>query len=87
MRKIILAIALLMTVSLGARAQRDGFFNAGSYEGGSRDEIGTTTPILPHGSVGQTSGDQPATVPVGSGLLIFSMLGGAYLLRKKTSNL
>ena len=83
MRKIILAIALLMTVSLGARAQRDGFFNAGSYEGGSRDEIGTTTPILPHGSVGQTDGDQPATVPVGEGLLILSVLGGAYLLKRR----
>ena len=83
MRKIILAIALLMTVSFGARAQRDGFFNAGSYEGGSRDDIGTTTPILPHGSVGQTNGDQPATVPVGEGLLILSMLGGAYLLKRR----
>ena len=87
MKKLLLLTAIVTMLSLGARAQRDGFFNAGSYEGGSRDDIGTTTPILPHGSVGQTSGDQPATVPVGSGLLIFSMLGGAYLLRKKTSNL
>ena len=69
-----------------ASAQSDGFFRGGSddYDGGSRD-ISTAMPGLPQGSVGSSNNDQPA--PVGSGLLIFSMLGGVYIIRKKTSNL
>lgn len=79
MKKILLVFAVLMTMVFSASAQSDDFFRGGSYDGGSRD-ISTAMPGLPKGSVGSSNNDQPA--PVGSGLLILSMLGGAYLLRK-----
>lgn len=83
MKKILLAFAVLMTMVFSASAQSDDFFRGGSdgYDGGSRD-ISTAMPGLPQGSVGSSNNDQSA--PVGSGLLILSMLGGAYLLRKNS---
>ena len=79
MKKILLVLTLLMTMVIGANAQSDGFFIGGdNYDGSGRT---TAMPMLPSGSVGSIKGDQPA--PLGSGLLIISVLGGAYLLRKK----
>ena len=79
MKKILLVFAVLMTMVFSASAQSDDFFRGGSYDGGSRD-ISSAMPGLPQGSVGSSNNDQSA--PVGSGLLILSALGGAYLLRK-----
>lgn len=66
-----------------ASAQSDGFFRGGDYDDGSRSGTGlsSVTPMLPGGGVAHYNTDQPA--PLGSGLLILSALGGAYLLRKK----
>lgn len=84
MKKILLVFAILMTMCLNASAQSDGFItNDGGYS--NRDGGSAEMPRLPQGGVGSLNSDQSA--PLGSGLLIFSMLGGAYLLRKKTSNL
>jgi len=70
-----------MTLGMVSNAQSDGFFRGGdSYDG---RESSQAMPMLPSGNVGSINGDQPATTPLGSGLLILSMLGGAYLLRKK----
>ena len=80
MKKILLAIVLVMTMCFGASAQFDGFITEGS-DGGYRDG-GADMPMLPQGSVGGNDNDQPAA-PLGSGLLILTALGGAYLLRKK----
>lgn len=83
MKKILLVLAIIMTMVIGANAQSDGFFRGdGGGDAGYRD-IGTnwTNPCLPQGGVGATDNDQ--TAPLGSGLLILSALGGAYLLRKK----
>lgn len=85
MKKILLVFVIIITMGFIASAQSDGFFRGGSddYDGGSRG-ISNTTPLLPSASydVGETDNDQPAA-PLGSGLLILSALGGAYLLRKK----
>ena len=84
MKKILLVLVVLMTMCLGANAQSDGFFrDGGDYS--NRGEISgdQPTPLLPGFGVGYTSNDQPATAPLGSGLLILTALGGAYLFHKK----
>ena len=86
MKKILLVFAVLMTMVFCASAQSDDFFRGGgdSYDGGSRD-INNTMPGLPQGPVGGINNDQSA--PLSSGILIFSVLGGIYIILKKTSNL
>ena len=83
MKKILLVFAIILTMGFCASAQSDDFFRGGgdSYDGGSRD-INNTMPGLPQGPVGGINNDQSA--PLSSGLLILSMLGGAYLLRKNS---
>ena len=68
-------------VSFGAKAQSDGFFR----DGGVDDYSGRTdspTPLVPTGQVG-TIPDTNA--PLGGGLLILAVLGGAYTLRRRDS--
>lgn len=82
MKKALLTIALVATLGLVANAQPDGFFrNDGNGDNGTRTDISGTTPALPSGGVGARNDDQPA--PLGSGLLVMTVLGGAYLLRKQ----
>ena len=80
MKKVLLTLGLVLTMSFAVNAQ-DGFFrgDAGEYDRptGENPTIG-----LPN-SHGLT-GDQDAT-PLGSGLLILGVLGGAYALRKRNS--
>lgn len=84
MKKILLVFAIVMAMIIGVNAQSDGFFRGGDYDDGSRSGTGlsSVTPMLPGGGVAHYDTDQPAA-PLGSGLLILSALGGAYLLRKK----
>lgn len=82
MKKIVLTIALVLTMCIGASAQSDGFFRGGDDFDGNRGG-GGATPLLPYGNVGTLNNDQPATAPLGTGLLILSALGGVYMLRKK----
>ena len=82
MKKVLFAIAIVMTMGFCANAQTDSWFNAGSSESYSnRDgEIALPAPGLPgHGE----SGDQPA--PLGSGLLILTAMGAGYALRKRNA--
>ena len=82
MKKILLAIALVITMSFGAKAQffglSDGFFN----DWGASDAIRTTgfLPLLPtvHGEIG----DQSAA-PLGSGLFILGALGAGYSVARR----
>lgn len=80
MKKVLLVLALVMTLGFSASAQFDGFITEG-MDDGYRDEMSSTMPQLPHGRIGELYTDQPA--PLGSGLLIMTALGGAYLLRKR----
>ena len=86
MKKILLAIALVITMSFGAKAQffgmSDGFFN----DWGASDAIRSTgfLPLLPavHGDLN----DQSAA-PLGSGLFILGALGAGYTFaRRKRDN-
>ena len=83
MKKIILSIALVMTVVFSASAQ-DSFFRADDgFTSGSRtgeSTISNTTPALPYGQVGKENDDKPA--PIGSGLLVLTVLGTGYLAAK-----
>ncbi len=79
MKKILLATALVITMSLGAKAQirsTDAFFN----DWASSDILRTTVfPSLP-GSHGWT-GDAPA--PLGSGLIVLTAIGGVYAVARR----
>lgn len=84
MKKIVFAIALLLTLGFSASAQRDGFFHddGGGYESRGDAVFGVDI-MLPDYGVGAYNGDQPATAPIGSGLLVLTALGAVYLVRKK----
>ncbi len=80
MKKIFLAIALVLTLGFGANAQiglTDAFFNDWAQSDLMRD---ITLISLPneHGLTEDVTG-----APIGSGLFILGALGAAYALRKK----
>ena len=80
MKKTVLTIAIILGLSMTTFADGGGLFQRGNTPQGqnSNREGGLTTPGLPgHGE----SGDQPA--PLGSGIALLSVLGGAYLVAKK----
>ena len=87
MKKLFLAVALVLSVGLCANAQsdgKDGLFTDWENLGNGLDEFDeftddpTRDPSLPGGHGG---GDEPA--PLGSGIVVLTALGGAYLIRKK----
>ena len=86
MKKIVFAIVLVLTIGLSASAQSDGFFRGGSDYSGGRESAAGTLPMLPGGTVGQYGADQPATAPIGSGLIILTALGAGYAMAKKRKN-
>ena len=78
MKKIILALAIVLSVSLTANAQRDGFFNDWDDYGNGLDRTEIDMPALPtHGL------DQNQNAPLGSGLLVLTALGAGYAMLKK----
>lgn len=78
MKKILFLIAIIITLAHNVSAQSDGFFK-GDVSSGYRDV--EMMPCVPSGAVG-TIPDSDA-VPLGSGLLIMTALGGAMVLIKK----
>ena len=81
MKKILLAIALVLTMGFGAKAQiglTDAFFN--DWTQSDRLDIGGFSFVLPanHGF-----GEDTPSAPLGSGLIILSALGAGYALKKK----
>ena len=86
MKKIIFALALVLTIGLCASAQRggDGFFNNWDDVGNGLDKFDDFDNGLRGGgpgTPGHGGGDQPA--PIGSGLLVLTALGAGYALKKK----
>ena len=85
MKKILLAIALVLAIGLGANAQRgDGFFNNWNDVGNGLDKFDDFDnglrgdgPVTP----GHGGGDQPA--PLGSGLLVLTALGAGYAVARR----
>ena len=84
MKKILFAIAIVLTISLTANAQgkRDGFFSSGwdddSYN--NRDINGTAAFVLPQLDLGATDNEN---APLGSGLLVLTALGAGYAVARK----
>lgn len=82
MKKILFAIAIVLTIGLTANAQSDGFFRGGNdYSYGNRD--GDGLPRVPdyNQNNGDYTTDQPA--PLGTGLLIMTALGAGYAVAKR----
>ena len=81
MKKVLLSVALVLALGLGANAQRDGYFNDWEDLGNGLDRTFSIDDLnLPpdHGLV-----DNQGATPLGSGLLILTALGAGYALRKK----
>ena len=81
MKKILLSLVVVMTMSFAGKAQSDNFITPGE-DVFTRDDITWIIPILPGGGIGAVNDDQPAT-PLGSGLLILTALGAGYAIRKR----
>ena len=83
MKKILLALALVLIVGLGANAQRDSYFNDWKDVGNGLDQFNdfdnglTRDPVFP----GHNGGDTPA--PLGSGLLVITALGAGYMVARR----
>ena len=86
MKKLLLTLAIVMTIGFSANAQHDGFIqnDAGDYAGSG--DRSTTLPMLPEGRVGIENGDQSAT-PLGSGLLIMAALGAGYAVARRNTRM
>ena len=78
MKKNILAIVFMFGLVLGANAQRDGFFGGYTVTDFEREtaQANIGMPQLPIGST------QNESAPLGSGLLIISILGAGYATAK-----
>lgn len=81
MKKILLAIALVITLGLSASAQRDGFFNYENiYDNRSGgDNIDYFN--LPQQNIGSNYNEPGA--PLGTGLLIMTALGAGYAVARR----
>ena len=82
MKKILFAIAIVLTIGLTANAQSKNDAFVTDWEGGSRgwgdDPLGI---LLPSGAIGGSL-DQSIT-PLGSGLLVLTALGAGYAVARK----
>ena len=84
MKKILFAIAFVTMMTISASAQIDGFFSAENTFWDEYRIIGGGVPQIPYdATIGVLSGDIPAPVPVGSGLLILTALGAGYTVAKR----
>ena len=82
MKKLLLALAIVLTMGLTANAQRDGFFNDWDDVGNGLDKINTYEPLRDPGLPGgHGGGDTPA--PLGTGLLVLTALGAGYAIARR----
>lgn len=85
MKKLALTIAIVFGLVLGLNAQKSGLFSRGyvfdeEYYGAGDRTPGAGTPFLPNHS-NPTNFD--ADGPVGSGIVLLTALGAAYLVGKR----
>ena len=82
MKKILFAIAIVLTIGFSASAQgRDGFFSSwdnDNYE--NRDPDPSFSLLFPN-----HFGDSDNGAPLGSGLLVLTALGAGYAVARKKS--
>ena len=82
MKKIILALTIVMTFGFVAKAQTDYFITPSEYSGSIREDITWVIPILPTGGIGSSNEDQSA-LPLGNGILVLTALGAGYAVSRK----
>lgn len=82
MKKILFAIAIVLTLGLTANAQgkNDAFVTDWANNSRTWDD-GIINFVLPTGALGGTQNDPAA--PLGSGLLVLTALGAGYAVAKK----
>ena len=84
MKKILIAIAFVTMMTINANAQRDGFFSSYDNSYIYEDRIDGGLPQIPYdATIGVLSGDIPAQVPLGTGLLILTTLGAGYAVARR----
>ena len=83
-KNLLLVLFLQFTVNQDLYAQKDSFFTYNDNNEYYRDIDDVTAPGLPysHG----LSEDYQSTTPVGNGLLVLSLLGAGYLVKKSRKN-
>lgn len=79
MKKILFAIAIIMTIGITANAQGQGR-NDGYNRTGSSDDPGL---VLPYTIDMGTNNEDPSAAPLGSGLLVLTALGAGYAVARK----
>ena len=79
MKKILLAIALIITMGVTANAQSDGFFRSYDNNDNTNRTEGNTF-VLPNAH--DTNSDYDSA-PLGSGLLILTALGAGYAIKRR----
>lgn len=82
MKRIVLSIAVVLTLGLSANAQSqsDGFFKS-TYQDANEEARTGTGRALP--GVPEFGGNVDKPAPLGSGLLLLAGMGAAYALRRK----
>ena len=81
MKKILFAIAIVLTIGFTANAQsskNDAFVTEWDNSSWNRTVV---MPAILGGTLGDLDGDQPA--PLGSGLLVLTALGAGYAVARK----
>ena len=81
MKKLVLTIAIVLGLSMSTFADGGGLFQRGvnpEEEHGYFNRETTVTPMLPNHNL---EGNQDA--PLGTGIAVLAVLGGAYLVGKK----
>ena len=81
MKKIIFAIAIVLTIGLSASAQGNDSFLAWEESWGNRgvDDF----PLIPFAAMGINGNVNADPAPLGSGLLALTALGAGYAVAKK----
>ena len=79
MKKIIFAIVIVLTMGFGANAQSDWYVR--DFDSNTDDWRDVLPIVLVNGAVGAYNEDQSA-LPLSDGLLVFSILGAGYAVRK-----
>ena len=90
MKKILFAIAIVLTIGLTANAQgRDGFFNSWNDDN-YNDRTGSGTGVLDIVTPGDGifgTNENGSGAPLGSGILILTALGAGYAVYRKKRSL